>query len=455
MIYIKNKISTLKSQKISVLGAGTSGYHAAVLAASFGAKVLLSDAKETRFSSQQQKLLGTYDVKVEEKGHSAEVFAADFVIKSPGIPNSSSIIKKIRTQQIPILGEIEFAYQLLQTDNIIAITGSNGKTTTTSMISDFLVNTKNRVYCGGNIGKPLSKIIFEEDIQESDIVVLELSSFQLEDIYSFRPSVAVFLNISNDHMDRYANSMEKYLQAKLRIASNQTDENYFIYYGRDKQLEQNLPKGVNSIPFYLSNKNSDIHLAEDTIIYNGTPLITTKELRIRGTHNYLNLIAALHVCRIFGLEGNTIRESVKNFKPPVHRLEFLDDIEGVKYYNDSKATNIDSVKMALTAFKKPVILILGGRDKDSDFTQLNPMISTKVKQVILTGEAAEKIQSQLDKTITATIIKEFKAAVKKAKSLAQSGDIVLLSPGCASFDAFKNFEERGRCFKKIIKGFKK
>ncbi len=453
MITINNQILTLKNQKISVLGAGVSGYHAAVLAASFGAKVLLSDASEIKFSPQQRELLKKLGILVEEKGHSAEVFTADFVIKSPGIPNSGSIIKNIKNQDIPIIGEIEFAYQLLQTDNIIAVTGSNGKTTTTTMISEFLKNTQRRVFCGGNIGHPLSRIIYEEKIQDDDIVVLELSSFQLEDIYSFRPAVAVLLNISNDHMDRYANNMERYRQAKLRIASNQTKENYFIYYSDDKQLSQNLPKGVNPIPFSLSNENSGIYMENDTLIYNDHPFLNTGELNIRGTHNYLNLMAALHVCRIFGLEAEDLEASVKQFKPPEHRLEFVEEIKGVAYYNDSKATNIDAVKMALTAFKKPIILILGGRDKDSDFSLLNRDILAKVKQLVLTGEDAEKIQGQLDKRIKPVIVKDFEAAVNRARENAGAGDIVLLSPACASFDAFKNFEERGRYFKKIVRGF--
>ena len=343
----------------------------------------------------------------------------------------------------------------MKTKKIIAITGSNGKTTTTSMIADFLTNTNNDVFCGGNIGNPLSKIVLEETISEKTIIVLELSSFQLEDISKFKPYISLFLNISEDHMDRYENNFNLYFQAKLKITQNQTNDDFYIYFGDDNYLGKNLPHNVKTIPYYLNNYNSEIYVKENCIFYNSINLININELNIRGTHNFLNLIAALNVCKILNLKSEEIVNSVKKFKAPEHRLEFVAEINGIKYYNDSKATNIDSVKMALTAFDDPIILILGGRDKDSNFTLLSNAIKEKVKILILTGESANKIESQLKKVIQPIIVPNFQNAIEKAINMATKNDIVLLSPACASFDAFKNYKERGQVFKKIVKGFMK
>ncbi len=455
MIIINDQIFTLNHSKVAVLGAGISGIYAAVLAASLGADTILSDASSISLTPEQESLLSKNSVSIEEKGHSSKIFAADFVIKSPGIPNASTIIKILKNQDIPVIGEIEFAYQLLDTDKIVAITGSNGKTTTTMMVHQFLSAAKKSVFCGGNIGTPLSQIVFKEEITSDSIVVLEVSSFQLEDIVNFRPYVALFLNISEDHLDRYANRLEHYLQAKMRIAINQTAENFFIYNGADDTLIKNLPKTVTNRPFSLDNTESSSYLFNQSIYYKSEKLVNIADLKIKGEHNYQNLIAALQVCEIFDIKKEALVSIVKNFTPPGHRLEFVDTVNGVDYYNDSKATNIESVKMALTAFDVPVILILGGRDKDSDFSLLVDAIRKKVKRVILTGEAAEKIDTQFPPGINREIVTEFETAVKHAATQAKAGDVVLLSPACASFDAFKNFKARGRYFKKIVKDLNK
>jgi len=452
MIQIQEKILTLGNCKISVLGAGISGIYAATLAGMQGADVLLSDAATPNLTAVQKDLLKKYQVNLETEGHSEKIFDAHFVVKSPGIPNSSNIIKELKAKSIPVIGEIEFAYQLLNTNHIIAVTGSNGKTTTTTMIAEFLKNSGRPVFCGGNIGNPLSKIVLTETIDDTAIIVLELSSFQLEDIHSFRPSVSLFLNITEDHMDRYDHDPERYFQAKNKITKNQFPDDHYIYYAHDKKLSENLPQKVNCIPFFPENQNSGIFIKDQTIFYNAKKLVSLQNLNICGEHNYLNLLAALQVCQLYNLTKQNIYESVKNFMPPEHRLEFVVEIDGVKYYNDSKATNVDSVKMALTAFNEPVVLILGGRDKAADFRVLSSAIQQKVRHLIITGEAGEKIHNQLKNVTATTVIKDFRKAVEQAGQLAQKGDVVLLSPACASFDAFRNFEERGKFFKKIVKG---
>ena len=399
--------------------------------------------------------LSKYNVKIEEDGHSDKIFDSHFVIKSPGISNFAEIIKKLTSNGIPVIGEIEFAYQLLNTNNIVAITGSNGKTTTTTMITNFLKNAGLDVYCGGNIGHPLSRIVLEEKIEDESIVVLELSSFQLEDIYSFCPQISIILNVTLDHMDRYHQVFDLYFAAKMRITHFQKEDDFYIYYSDDENLKDAIPRNVQAMAFSLCDKSSGIFIGDNYVWYGSEKLIPLEELNIKGRHNYLNLIAALKVCKIYNLTKDQIFESVKNFQTPEHRLEFVGEIKGTKYYNDSKATNVDSVNMALTAFEEPVILILGGRDKDSDFTLLQDSIKAKVKHLVITGEAAEKIDSQLNGTVDSVIIKNFTEAVQKAHDLATGDDIVLLSPACASFDAFKNYEERGKYFKQLVKGFNK
>lgn len=449
----KEKISTLRNKQVTVLGAGISGIFAAALAGNLNADVLLSDCKKINFSDANQRLLEKHNVKIEDGGHSAKMFDSHFVIKSPGIANSSKIVRELKKESIPVMGEIEFASQLLKTNNVVAITGSNGKTTTTSMIAEFLKNSGNPIFCGGNIGTPLSKIVLDEEIDEKTIIVLELSSFQLEDTDQFHPHIAVFLNITPDHLDRYHQNIDEYFKAKMNISKNQTEGDYYIYFADDKKLTQNLPENVKCIPFSLKDETSGVFLKNGFVWYNSEELIAIDQLNIKGKHNYLNLVAALKVCELYKLTKDQIFETVKNFRTPEHRLEFVAEINGAEYYNDSKATNVDSVKMALTAFDQPVILILGGRDKDSDFSLLKDAIRSKVKNLVITGEAAEKIKARLSDTVESEIVKDFTKAVEKAKDLSVSGDIVLLSPACASFDAFKNYEERGKCFKEIVEGF--
>lgn len=455
MMDITNIPKDFKNIRIAILGAKRSGIIASILFAQKGAKVLLSDTENVTIAGDLQKDLDQWGVEVELGGHTSKVTDSDLTVLSPGIPNSAPIIEKINAAGIPIVSEIEAAYWFSHPSKIIAVTGSNGKTTTTTLIHEMFKGTLYDPYCGGNIGIPFSKLILDAQQSKSTkkIFILELSSFQLERIVHFHPFISIFLNITPDHMDRYEHDFMLYFDFKQRIAMNQTKDDFYIFNDDDRLLRDNLPKNTKAIPAGIFSKSDKNVYTDDKSIYlkDGKKLVDRSELSLLGEHNLYNILASLNAALLCGLTPEHLREVLINFKGIEHRLEFVTTINGVDYYNDSKATNIDSVNYALKSFNKPVIVILGGKDKDSDFSLLIPEIKNHVKEAILVGKAATKIRSALEEIVPLRDADyDMENAVQIAKSIASPGDVILLSPACASFDMFNDYEHRGRVFKEIV-----
>jgi len=460
MIDLKTKPANLNNVKVAVLGAKRSGIAAALLAARRGAEVLLSDAADLEITPEQYSKLKQYNIQLEIGGHTSKIFNSDLVALSPGIPNDAPIVTEVTGRSIPIVAEVEMAYWFCPTDNIIAVTGSNGKTTTTTLLYEIFKGSQYEPYCGGNIGTAFSHLIVEAEnsAHPQKIFILELSSFQLERIVHFRPKVSIILNITPDHLDRYEHRMELYLAAKLRITLNQTEDDYYIYNDDDELLKANLPSRCRLVPAGLYSTSRKLITSDAEKIYftEEDQFIERARVALLGEHNLYNLTAALTAGRLYQIPIAHLQNALYNFKSIEHRLEFVATIDGVDYYNDSKATNVDSVNYALKSFNRPVIVILGGKDKDSDFTLLIPQIKEHVKAAVLIGKAADKIRQALS-----GIVEMYDAgysmpkAVEIARSLAVPGDIVLLSPACASFDMFDDYEHRGRVFKEIVMNLQK
>jgi UDP-N-acetylmuramoylalanine--D-glutamate ligase len=444
----------VKSLKVTVLGARRSGLAVALLLARDGAQVLLSELGKIEIPETTLQELQKSKVTIELGQHSKTVTQSELVVLSPGIPNTAPIVKEIERKGIPIVSEIEMAYWLMPAAKLIAVTGSNGKTTTTTLIHELLKDTQYAVFCGGNIGISFSSLIQEaRQIQHKPrIFVLEISSFQLERIIHFRPNIAVVLNVTDDHMDRYEHDIQLYLKAKLNITRNQQESDSYVYFADDSLLKQNLPLRPRKLPFGLARNPEMLFTADNQNIYtsDGKILINRSEVALLGEHNLLNILAALNATSDLDIPTDHVRQVLRQFTGIEHRLEFVVKIDDVAYYNDSKATNVDSVKYALKSFSQPIIIILGGRDKDSDFSRLLPFLRKNTKKAILIGEAATKIQQVIKNDIAHIFAESMPDAVLKARRLAQPGDVVLLSPACASFDMFENFEHRGKVFKELV-----
>ncbi|RKY57034.1 MAG: UDP-N-acetylmuramoyl-L-alanine--D-glutamate ligase [Candidatus Neomarinimicrobiota bacterium] len=443
----------LENRRVTVLGAGCSGISASLLLANKGAKVLLSDNANIAFSKKTLSKLEASGIEVELGGHTSKVNNAELVIISPGIPNTTPVVTKLESSGIPIVSELEMAYWFSKPSEIIAVTGSNGKTTTTTLIYEMFKNTQYEPYCGGNIGIPFSKLIIEtEELSiKNKIFIIEVSSFQLERIVHFRPKASIILNISRDHMDRY-DDIQSYFAAKMKIAKNQKKDDLFIYNSDDTLILQNLPDNCQNIPFsiYSDSQNIVNTDANSIYLYDGQKIIDRSELLLLGEHNLYNILAALTVAIKFKINIDHLRNVLKRFKGIEHRLEYIISINDVDYYNDSKATNVDSVIYALKSFQKPVIIILGGKDKDLDFSLLIPAIKSHAKEAILIGESAIKIRKVLNGIIPLHYARSLEEATISANKLSNPGEIVLLSPACASFDMFDNFEHRGKVFKETV-----
>lgn len=439
-------------KKIVVLGGGESGFGAALLAKSQGLEVFLSDKGEIRENYKQ--LLIKNNIEFEEGKHSEErILAADWIIKSPGIPKKADLITKINAKKIRLSSEIEFASAFTNA-KIIAITGSNGKTTTTSLIYYILKQAKLNVGLGGNIGTSFAKQVAEENF---DYYVLEVSSFQLDDVQNFRPYISLLLNLSPDHLDQYNYNYEEYALAKFKIAENQENDNYFIY-SKDDEMSQKLLKEldlkVNKIPFSLKEK-----FAEGGFIENGNVVVKFEdsfsmkidELSLVGNHNVANSLAASIASKILKISNENIRNSLMTFQAVEHRLENVAEIGGVSFINDSKATNVNATYYALESMQRPTIWIVGGTDKGNDYTEIENLVKRKVKAIVCLGIDNQKIIDFFkDKKELIYSTSSMEEAVKVSKSLAKFGDAVLLSPCCASFDLFKNYEDRGNQFKKEV-----
>ena len=438
--------------KIVVLGGGESGFGAAYLAKKKGLEVLLSD--KGLIKDDYKKLLTDAGIEFEEGKHDDErILAADWIIKSPGIPKKAEIISKINRKGIRLSSEIEFASEFTDA-KIIAITGSNGKTTTTSLIYHILKNDDLTVGLGGNIGKSFAKQVADENF---DYYVLEVSSFQLDDIQNFRPYISLLLNLSQDHLDQYNYNYEEYALAKFRITENQENDNFFIY-NKDDEMSMNLLEKLEikakMIPFSLKEKLKEGgYLTEDkmTIKLDGEFSMKIDELALVGNHNIANSLAASIAGKILKISNESIRNSLTTFQAVEHRLEQVAEINGVKFINDSKATNVNATYYALESMKQPTVWIVGGVDKGNDYTEIEALVKRKVKAIVCLGIDNQKILDFFkDKKELIYSTSSMEEAVKISKSLAKSGDTVLLSPCCASFDLFDNYEDRGTKFKKEV-----
>ena len=440
-------------KKLIILGGGESGVGAAVLGKEKGWGVFLSD--KSLLKQKYKDELNEINVRWEEGKHSEdEILSADCIIKSPGIPDKVELIQKAKAKGIEIISEIEFAYRYTQ-GKIIAITGSNGKTTTTSLIYHILKNAGLNVGVGGNIGYSFARMVAKED---KEYYVLEISSFQLDGIKTFKPNIALLLNITPDHLDRYEYKFENYIASKFRITENQTEEDYFIYDADDPVTKEEVQKrkiNAQLIPFTFEKEvkqgafclNNEI----TSIINNKTFTMSVKELTIKGKHNVKNAMAATIAAQLINTRRNTIRENLASFKGVEHRLEFVKEINDVRYINDSKATNINSVYFALESMPDNVILILGGQDKGNDYNILLPYVKQKVKAIVCLGLDNEKIKQTFQSIVPRIIeTQSMVDAVANSKNLAEPGDTVLLSPACASFDLFTSYEDRGKQFVECV-----
>jgi UDP-N-acetylmuramoylalanine--D-glutamate ligase len=442
-------------KRLVILGAGESGVGTALLAKQRGYDVFVSDGGT--ISETYKAELQLHGIDFEEAQHSSgKILNADEVMKSPGIPEKNELVKKIRAAGIPVISEIEFAYRYKGNSRIIAITGSNGKTTTTSLT--YHICKTGGVDCAlvGNIGISFAKQVAEDP---KPLYIAEISSFQLDDIKTFRPDVAVLTNITEDHLDRYDYKIENYISSKFRIALNQTAADVFIYCMDDEVTMQhisNYPIQSTLLPFTMSKQlpqgayisNAQLHIKWRT----EEMQMSIDDFKLKGKHNQYNSMAASLAGTVTEIKKESVREALTTFQSLEHRMEPVISVKGVEFINDSKATNINSTWYALESMEKPVILILGGVDKGNDYSLLNELVKEKVKAIVCMGTDNTKIHEAFDgmvekitDSLTAT------EAVQSAFELSAKGDVVLLSPACASFDLFKNYEDRGNQFKKAVK----
>lgn len=441
-------------ERIVILGAGESGVGAAILAQKKGFDVFVSDMSAIK--DKYKRMLNDRQIPFEELQHTESlILNADEVIKSPGIPDKAPVIKQLKEKHIPIISEIEFAARYTHA-KMICITGSNGKTTTTMLIYQMLKDAGLNVGLAGNVGMSLALQVAEH---EYDYYVVELSSFQLDNMYNFRAHIAILLNITPDHLDRYEYKMQNYVDSKFRITQNQTDEDFFIYWNEDPVIAEEIKKrkfGARMIPFsQLKHDNIRVYAEDDKLhvdIDEDPFEMELSKLALSGTHNLYNSMAASISAKVLHLQKEDIRRSLSNFQGVEHRLEKVATIRGVQYVNDSKATNVNSCWYALESMTTPTILILGGVDKGNDYSEIDELVRRKVKAMICLGMNNDKLHDYFDSKVSEMFdTTSMKEAVEIAYDIAQKGDTVLLSPCCASFDLFKNYEDRGEQFKQCVK----
>ena len=446
-------------KNIVVLGGGISGYGSAVLAKKKGHKVFLSDAG--RVAERYAAILNEWGVEWEQGGHTMErILAADLVIKSPGIPEKAEVVKALRAQGTPIISEMEFAAKYMGKAKTICITGSNGKTTTTSLIYKIMRDAGVNVALGGNIGESFA---YQVATEEFDWYVLELSSFQLDGMYDFRADVGVLMNITPDHLDRYDYCFQNYVNSKMRITQNQHSRNYFVYSADDEviaaEIEKRTDIRMRQLPFAahtaVASGAGDGFLVDGEFtarVGEKAVTIDTAKMKIKGLHNAYNAMAAALATMAAGVEAEQVERSIYEFSPVEHRLEPAGAKDGVEWINDSKATNVDSVWYALESMTRPVVWIAGGTDKGNDYEPLKAFAREKVKALICMGVDNEKLVREFTGVVpTVVSTSSLDEAMRAAREVAVEGDVILLSPACASFDLFKNYEQRGELFKQWVK----
>lgn len=443
-------------QRIVILGSGESGVGSAILAKQKGYEVFVSD--RGMIQEKYKTPLLENNISFEEGQHTGElIMNATEVIKSPGIPEKADLVQKLKAHGIPVISEIEFAGRYTNAKKI-CITGSNGKTTTTLLTYHMLKKAGYNVGLGGNVGMSFAYQVATENF---DYYVLELSSFQLDDMYKFKAEVAVLLNITPDHLDRYDYKFENYTKSKFRITQNQTAQDAFVYCDDDVVMSEFMNHhqiNAEKVPFSIKHKvdGDGAYLNENqlTLKYkNQNPLIMTiEQLALQGKHNVYNSMAASLAARIVDVRKETIRESLQDFQNVEHRLEFVASVNGVEFINDSKATNVNSTWYALESMQKPVVWICGGQDKGNDYNELSDIVKQNVKAIVCLGSDNKKIIKAFEGIVDSIVeTKTAEEAVAASYKLAKKGDVVLLSPACASFDLFKNYEDRGMQFKGAVR----
>jgi len=443
-----------KKLKLVILGAGESGVGTAILGKKEGFEVFVSDYGKIK--KKYQQVLLHHEINWEEEVHSETVIlSADIVMKSPGIPDNVPIVLKLIEKGVAVISEIEFAAKYTVA-TLIGITGSNGKTTVATMTHQILKDAGKNVALAGNIGKSFAELVATENIEE---YVLELSSFQLDGIKDFAPHIAVLTNLSPDHLDRYEYNYEKYIDSKLRIVMNQTKDDYFIYDADDDKINEWISRGTiksQLLPFSVKKelkKGSYIKNNELIIIIDNNPFtMPISKLGLQGQHNTKNAMAASTVSKLLSIRKETIRRSLENFQGVEHRLENVLKINNVKYINDSKGTNVNATFYALDSMEAPTVWIVGGVDKGNDYSELFPLVNEKVKAIICLGVDNDKIIRAFGNVVDIMVeTHSMVDAVKVAYRLSKRGDAVLLSPACASFDLFEDYEDRGRQFKNAVR----
>lgn len=443
----------IKDKKISIIGAVRSGIGAAKLAKRFGAVPFVSDSGEVNELMSSVESLKAAGIEFELGNHSDRVYECDLIVASPGVPSSAEVLKKAKTKNIKIISEVEFASSFCS-GNVLAITGTNGKTTTTDLCGYLFNECGKKTYTAGNIGLAFSEIA--ADVQLNEFVSLEVSSFQLDLIDKFKPKVAMILNITPDHLDRYDYKIEKYAASKQKIYENQDAEDFLIL-NKDSELLMKHCRSCESTVYQFSIKSvvDNGCYYEDGIIKfvaKGKETFSCKreDIFLRGNHNLQNAMAVIIAAKLYDLKDDKIISALRTYKGVPHRLELVREIEGVKFINDSKATNVDSVWYALQSFDEPVFLILGGQDKGNDYSLIESLVIEKVQKIYAIGSSAEKVFNYFHKKVKVEIKKDLEEVVNFAINETRSGDVVLLSPACASFDMFNNYEHRGDVFKQLV-----
>jgi UDP-N-acetylmuramoylalanine--D-glutamate ligase len=455
---VRNEIEKFKS--FSIIGAARSGVAAAKLLKAKGYKVFLSDStSEEKIKPEFLDEIKRYDIEAEFGKHSGRVFESDAIVVSPGVPQNSEVIMKSKAKGLEVLSEIEVASWFCK-GKIISVTGTNGKTTTTTLIGEIFKDAGFKTLVCGNIGTAFSEVAEQAD--ENTVAVVETSSFQLDNIKYFKPFISIILNITPDHLNRYNNSFGEYTASKMNVTMNQDENDYLVFNYDDEVIKKSLNDSIRAkqsafslLPgaeeeyqtgAYLSSSRKLVYfyyLGEENII-------DAQNLIIKGQHNIYNSLASIITAKVFGIKKDYVAKTLSEFKGVEHRLEFVREINGIKFYNDSKATNVNSVWYALQGFDEPIVLILGGQDKGNDYTEIENEVKKYVKHIIAIGESKEKIYSFFKEMVPVTKADSMEDAVYAAARNANKNEVVLLSPACASFDMFENYEQRGKEFKRIV-----
>ena len=448
------EVSQLRNRKISVIGAARSGIAVAKLLHDAVTLVFVSDKTGAEKLQAEAQSLSGLSIAYELGGHSDRVYDCSLMVISPGVPSNAPVVSEARKRSINVISEVEVASWFCRSP-IIAITGSNGKTTTTTLIGRVLGDAKKNHAVAGNIGTAFSSVVLELD--PAAIAVLEISSFQLDHCETFRPRISAIMNITQNHMDRYDHSMEKYAEAKARIFMNQVGDDVLLYDADDEWTSKIVQKArCRRIPFSIRQSFKEGAFQESgklVTVLGGkrSEIISVDDISIKGPHNLYNAMAASLVGQLSDVGTASIRATLKNFKGVEHRQEFVREVNGVRFYNDSKATSVDAVWYALQAFDQPIVLMLGGRDKGNDYSRIADLVRKNVRAIVAMGESADKVEKAFSGIKPLRRAASIDEAILAAQSLAQAGDVVLLSPACASFDWFENYEQRGRVFKELVK----